>query len=101
MRIEVHSKNADCVKGDITEIYEVYNVYNRISGGAYMITFRSFEGYSIIARKDVSNECDIKQCDNVYERVREWLLEHEYMSLVDMGSGNLLSGWSICTICYK
>ena len=53
MRIEVHSKAVDSLKLDVTEIYEVYNVFNGVSGGVYRIYFQSFEGYYIVARKDV------------------------------------------------
>ena len=98
MRIEVHSKAVDRLKIDVTEVYEVYNVFNGVSGGVYRIYFQSFEGYYIVARKDVSSEDEIKQCDSVYEKVREGLLKHEYMSLVRGGSDNLLSDWAIYTI---
>lgn len=98
MRIEVHSKAVDSIKVDVTELYEVYNVFKGVSGGVYRIYFQSFEGYYIVARKDVSNEAEIKQCDSIYKKVREGLLKHGYMSLVQGGSTNLLSDWNIYTI---
>lgn len=98
MRIEVHSKAVDSLKLDVTEIYEVYNVFNGVSGGVYRIYFQSFEGYYIVARKDVSSEAEIKQCDSVYEKVRAGLLKYGYWSLVNGGSTNLLSDWNIYTI---
>ncbi len=106
MRIEVHSKAVDSLKLDVTEIYEVYNVFNGVSGGVYRIYFQSFEGYYTVARKDVSSEAEIKQCDSIYEKVREGLLkhgymslvQHEYTSLVNEGYDNLLSDWNIYTI---